>query len=105
MKQDRLLDEIIEVVNSYAPDSEIYIYGSRARGDAGRLSDWDVLILVEDPTITIDFETKLMDQLYELEPETGAIFSPLIYTKKEWLENHPITPLFENIQKEGVKIQ
>lgn len=105
MKQDKLLDRIIDVVNAYALDSEIYIYGSRARGDARKLSDWDVLILLNNTTITFDFETKLMDQLYELELETGEIISPLIYTKKEWLENHPITPLFENIKNEGIKIQ
>ena len=37
-KRDQILDRIIRVVNNNEPDSEIYLYGSRARGDAKKLS-------------------------------------------------------------------
>jgi len=41
----------------------------------------------------------------KLELETGEIISPLIYSKSDWILNHSITPLFENIQREGVRIK
>jgi len=41
----------------------------------------------------------------KLELETGEIISPLIYSKSDWILNLSITPLFENIQKEGVRIK
>ena len=103
--KQQMLNRIIGVVNQTAPDSEIYLYGSRARGDAGKLSDWDLLILLNSNKLSFDFETKFMDSFYEIELETGEIISPLFYTKKDWTENHFITPLFENIEKEGIRIQ
>ena len=104
-KKEQILERILGVVNRTAPDSEIYLYGSRARGNAKKLSDWDLLILLDTRNISFDFETKFMDEFYEIELETGEIISPLIYTKNDWVRNHSITSLYENIQKEGVRIK
>ena len=92
-------------MNKTAPDSEVYLYGSQAIGIAKRLSDWDLLILLNSQNISFDFETKFMDEFYEIEIETGEIISPLIYTKSDWTENHSVTPLLENIHTEGVRIK
>jgi len=103
--KEHILQKIISVVNGYDIDSEVYLYGSQARGDAKRFSDWDLLILLNRQNISFDFETKIMDDIYEVELETGEIFSPLIYSKNDWNINHAVTPLFENIQREGVRIK
>lgn len=104
-KKERILQMIIKVVDKNAPDSEVYLYGSQARGNAKKLSDWDLLILLNTPNVSFEFETKFMDEFYELELETGEIFSPLFYSKNDWKSNYSITPLFENIQNEGVKLK
>jgi predicted nucleotidyltransferase len=41
-----IIERLVEV---YQPD-RIYLFGSKARGDAGPDSDYDVLVLVEHPT-------------------------------------------------------
>ncbi|MCP4552988.1 MAG: nucleotidyltransferase domain-containing protein [Bacteroidetes bacterium] len=99
------MKKIIGIANSKYPDSEMYLYGSQARGDARKLSDWDLLILLNSKSISFDIETKLMDDFYELELETGEIISPLIYSKADWNDKHYYTTLFENIEKEGIKIK
>ena len=104
-RRKRILKRILGVVNKNAPDSEIYLYGSQARGEAKTLSDWDLLILLNSQNISFDFETKFMDEFYEIELEMGEIISPLIYTKADWNDNHSITPLFENIKNEGIQIK
>lgn len=104
-KDEQILQRIITVANRTAPDSEVYLYGSRARGKARKLSDWDLLILLKSVNISFDFETKFMDDFYEIELETGAVISPLIYSKQQWMEDYISTPLFENIQKEGIRIK
>jgi len=96
---------IKKVVERYAPDSEVYLYGSQARGNAKKLSDWDLLILLNTPNVSFDFETKFMDEFYELELKTGEIFSPLIYSKNDWNSHYTITPFYESIQKEGIRLK
>ena len=104
-KRNKILNRIIGVVDKTAPGAEVYLYGSRARGDAKRLSDWDILILLHSKSISFDLETKFMNEFYEVELETGEIISPLVYTKHDWNERRSITPLYENIKKEGVRIR
>ena len=104
-KRDKILSKIVGVINNTAPDSEVYLYGSRARGDAKQTSDWDLLILLDLQNISFDYETKIMDTFYDIELETGEIISPLIYSKNDWIKNHSITPLYEHIKKEGVRIK
>ncbi|MBN2174697.1 MAG: nucleotidyltransferase domain-containing protein [Bacteroidales bacterium] len=84
--------KIIRVVNDNDPDSEIYLCGYQDRGDAQGLSDWDLLILLNRRLVPFEVETKFMDELYEIELETGEIISLLRYFGNECLINHSITP-------------
>ena len=104
-RKEKILQKIIKVINKNAPDSEVYLYGSQARGNAKKVSDWDLLILLNRPSISFDLETKFMNEFYDLELETGEIISPLIYSKSDWNQNYSTTPLFENIKNEGVKLK
>ncbi len=104
-RKEKILQLIIQVVDKNAPDSEVYLYGSQARGNARKLSDWDLLILLNRPTISFDLETKFMNEFYDLELETGEVISPLIYSKSDWNKNYSITPLYENIVNEGIKLK
>jgi len=104
-RKEIILQKIIKVVDKNAPDSEVYLYGSQARGSAKKLSDWDLLILLNRPNISFDLETMFMNEFYELELETGEIISPLIYSKYDWNNKYSITPLFEKIKNEGIKLK
>ncbi len=99
-----ILSKIEDFTRSKYPEAEVYLYGSQARGDAKKLSDWDLLLLFHQSKITFEEETKIMDDFYELELETGEIISPLVYTKNDWELNHKMTPLYINIAKDGRKI-
>jgi uncharacterized protein len=103
--KEQILQKIKRVVDKNAPDSEVYLYGSQARGNAKKLSDWDLLILLNTPNVTFDFETRFMDEFYELELETGEIFSPLIYSKNDWKSKYSIAPLYQSIQREGIRLK
>jgi uncharacterized protein len=104
-KRDDMINKIIGIANKDYPDAEIFLYGSQARGDAKNLSDWDLLILLNSLIIPFELETKLMDEFYELELDTGEIISPLIYSKSDWVNKYLLTPFYENIQKEGIRIK
>lgn len=103
--RERIIEKILELSRSKYPDAEIYLYGSQARGDAKPLSDWDLLILLNAESISFSMETEIMDELYNIELETGQIISPMIYPKKEWTTKYKITPLYQNIRKEGIRLK
>ena len=103
-RYSEILSKIREVVDIIAPNSEVYLYGSRARGNPKKQSDWDILILLNLSLITFDFEKRLIDGLYDVEIETGEVISPMIYTKKDWDKKHSFTPLYENINREGIRL-
>lgn len=104
-RRETVIHKILELSKKKYPDAEIYLYGSQARGDASAGSDWDVLILLNTDTIPFELETEIMDDFYNIELETGQIISPLIYPKEEWINKYNITPLFENIDKEGIRLK
>jgi len=101
---EKILKLIKQVIHKSVPNSEVYLYGSHARGDADEISDWDLLILLNSYNVSFEFETEIMDAFYDLELKTGEIFSPLIYTKRRWNKHYPTTSLYENVQQEGIRL-
>ncbi|MCC5928175.1 MAG: nucleotidyltransferase domain-containing protein [Cyclobacteriaceae bacterium] len=102
---ENIIQQILEVSDKEYPDSEIYLFGSHARGDFKPLSDWDLLILLDQDNITFSLETEIMDRFYDIELKTGQIISPIIYSKKEWNTKYKSTPLYENINAEGIRLK
>jgi predicted nucleotidyltransferase len=100
-----IFNKILELSRKKYPDAEFYLYGSRARGDSTPLSDWDLLVLLNADNIPFALETKIMDEFYEIELETGEILSPLIYPKGEWNVKYRHTPLYENIKNDSIRIK
>lgn len=52
-KKEELLAEIKRRVLEKEPSAKIYLYGSRAGGDAREDSDWDLPILVDKEKISL----------------------------------------------------
>ena len=94
---------IRDYIDDIDPTAEIILYGSRARGDERTDSDWDILILT-DYTANLIIERKFRDKLYDLELETGEVFSVFVYSKNDWQSKQRITPFYNNVSKEGVHI-
>ena len=90
-------------VNALDPEAEVILYGSRARGDERADSDWDILILT-NYVADLMTERKFRDKLYDLELETGEVFSVFVYSKNDWLTKQRISPFFHNVTQEGVPI-
>ena len=90
-------------IKAIDPKVQVIIFGSRARGDAKEESDWDILILTEYPVST-EIERSFRNNLFDLEIETGEVFTIFVYQKRIWNSIHKVTPLYRNIKKEGVKI-
>ena len=104
-RQEEIIARIVGIADSKYPNSEVFLFGSRARGDNNSISDWDLLFLLDQNTVPFDLETALMDDMYELELETNNVISPIIYSKNEWKNKYASTQLFENIRQDGIRIK
>jgi len=104
MSNDAIIESISSAIHAQDPSAQAFLFGSRARGDHKRNSDWDILILVDNKKVTNDIEDKFRDVLYNIELESGQIISTFIYTKEYWQKKLKLSPLFESIKKEGIKL-
>jgi predicted nucleotidyltransferase len=105
MKPDKsiVLPRIKKVVSEIDPTADVILYGSRARGDEHPDSDWDLMILVNSRT-DLDLESIFRHRLYEIELELDVSLSTTVHNKNEWKLKHWMTPLYQNISKEGLRI-
>ena len=61
MKYSQVIDNIKDVAKKVLPKgSALYLYGSRARGDYHKGSDWDLLLLLDKTSLTFrDYDISL----------------------------------------------
>ncbi len=103
-KEKSVRNKIAAIIHSKDSNAEAYLFGSRARGDANSDSDWDVLILVDETKVTNELDDKFRTDLYNLSLDSNNIISLFIYPKKFWKEKLALSPLYENIVNEGIKL-
>ena len=104
MERSEILKRIRKGITKYDPKAEIYLYGSRARGDNRKDSDWDILVITPNEKITFDYESELRDPILDIEIDSGEIISLLVYSKSDWIGKQAVSPLFKNVSKEGIRI-
>lgn len=103
LEDNNIARQIKNSIKTIDSKAQVIIFESRARGDAKKESDWDILTLTDYP-VTIKVEDAFRDFLFDLEIETGEVLSIFIYQKSDWNSRHKVTPLYRNIRKEGVQL-
>lgn len=97
----------IEMLRQAAKDimkqeGHVWLYGSRARGDAHPDSDWDLLILInrEGERQNSDFEAYSVPFM-DLGFEHDELVMPHIYTKSQW-DTYAFTPFEKNVERDKI---
>ena len=99
------LNKIVAALKKKYPENilSVYAFGSRVRGDHKEGSDFDVLVLVNDRTVTL--EEGIIDTFVEEEMKSGISFDPVIKTTHSFeLEKKHHTPFYENVMRQGVQV-
>jgi len=103
MQNTNILQKVSYTVHTVDPDAKIILFGSRARGDERKESDWDFLILTNNQNVN-ETEKQIWQNLYtNVELETGEIVSSIVHTFETW-EKLSQTPLYQNVTKEGILV-
>lgn len=94
----RCRDEVRKAVS----DATVVLFGSRSRGEGGKNSDFDLLVLVDgEPDLAL--EDEIRKALFPIELETGAVLTLLVYSREDWESSlYQAMPLVQNIEREGV---
>ncbi len=103
MTDAEFLQAVKRSVHEIDPQAEVWLFGSRARGDARPDSDWDFLVLTEKPVDRL-FKYQLRDHLYDIELHNSKVIGSIIHSKQDWESTHRVTPLYRNIKRDGISI-
>ncbi len=104
MKPNTIQHRISKSIHRKDPHAEAYLFGSRARGDHQKNSDWDILILINEDKVTNEIEDKFRDGLYDIELDSGQVVSAFIYPKTYWNQTLIYSPLYKNVSREGIRL-
>jgi len=101
--QDTMISSLItRLTDRLGSDlSELWLFGSRARGDNSDDADWDLLVVAQgderrNRSILLEASHAMMDEYYEL---VGI----LDYSPPMW-EKALHSPLGQNIKREGIRL-
>jgi predicted nucleotidyltransferase len=101
-EHQHILDLVASTVREVEPEAEVFFFGSRARGDAEEMSDWDFLIVLSGD-VDLDREQSIRHRLYEIEWEFGPVISTIILTREQWNSGlYQELPFSKNVRREGI---
>ena len=97
-----LLKRCKKAIRQIVPDADVILYGSYARGDADKYSDYDILIIVNGP-VDMALKEKILSNVYPLELDSGAVLTLFTYSRQQWdLPLYRAMPFHKNVDREGV---
>lgn len=101
MQRDNVIDAIRNTAGNIPSGAKVILFGSQARGDARKDSDWDVLVLVDKEAITPAEHDLYTFPFWELGWEIDAMIHPALYTVNDWQTK--ANPIFRaNVEKDGI---
>ena len=100
MEQAKVIDNIRQMAAKILPKgSSLFLYGSRARGDNRDDSDWDLLLLLDKPSLEHDDFGRYSYPFIEMGWSIGEDIRPHAYTKNEWY-NGPHAMFYYNVEED-----
>jgi len=97
MNKATVISNIKEIAGKTLPaNSTLILYGSRARGDNRPDSDWDLLILLDKPSLSFkdyDYGYPFSELGWKINEEINT----QVYSKKEW-SDYQYTPFYKNVE-------
>jgi len=102
MRKEEIIENIKNVARRSLPSgSNLLLYGSRARGEEHKGSDWDLLILLNKPQLEESDYDNFSFPFTMLGWQIGELISPQMYTRKEW-DSMSYLPYYKNVEQDKI---
>ena len=103
--KEKVLWQISETRSKVFPndEGEVFLFGSRARGDYQSNSDWDLLILTPDRIDSQNDFDILVSPFSELGWKLDVEINPIQYSKADWVSRKG-SPFYDNVMRDAIKI-
>ena len=83
----------------------IFLYGSYARGDYDDESDIDVMIMADIPMEDVlKYSGKICDFVSDINVDNSVFISPMIQSEAVFNKYKNVTPFYQNVAREGVRL-
>ncbi|WP_461052289.1 nucleotidyltransferase domain-containing protein [Spirosoma arcticum] len=102
MTDVEFLQEVKRNVQEIDPQAEVWLFGSRERGDARNDSDWDFLVFTNND-LSGGRRWQFSDHLFDIELETGRMISTIVWPQRE-RSRYAVTNLYSNVMDEGIRL-
>ena len=103
MDQAQVIKRIAELGKKVLPEgASLWLYGSRARGDARPDSDYDLLILIDKDNVTPEVDSAAYD-ICLMGYDYGVEINPHIYSKKKW-SAQTYSPFYKNVERDKIVV-
>ena len=93
---------IKKAVNKVDEDAKIILFGSQARGESNKDSDWDFLILT-DKEVTSELQDEIRSYIYDIELDIEQVITSIIDNKEVW-KKYQVSEFYKNVEKDGIEI-
>lgn len=104
MQSAEVLNRITRLGREVLPSGgHLWLYGSRARGDAKPTSDWDLLVILDKDKLNGEDYDRITYPFTLLSGDIGEIINPIMYTKREW-DAYSFTPFYHNVQDDKIEL-
>jgi len=101
-EEKALLAETKNIIQRFLPTAEVLLYGSAARGTHGPESDYDVLVLTEEPISNAE-EDRVRDAVYDLQVARDKLISTFFFAKDFW-EKHTNMPFHQEVDRDAIAL-
>lgn len=104
LQRNNIIKNIRDVAMKVVPQGgHVWLYSSRARGDAREDSDWDLLILIDKDSVSSADEDRISYPFVEMGWQNAVAISPMIYTYKDW-QKRAISPFHRNVERDKIQL-
>lgn len=103
MEKAAVIDALHNLLHEIDPQAKAFLFGSRARGTEREGSDWDVLIILDKPKVTLQDYDTYSYPLRELGWDINEVINPVLFSANDW-ESNSFTLFNHNVSKDAIAI-